>query len=45
MEKKSSLGIFTLSTIVVGSMIGGGIFNMPKNIAQSSSVGAAMIGC
>lgn len=44
MEKKSSLGIFTLSTIVVGSMIGGGIFNMPKNIAQSSSAGAAMIG-
>lgn len=44
MEKKSSLGIFTLSTIVVGSMIGGGIFNMPKNIAQTSSAGAAMIG-
>ena len=44
MEKKSSLGIFSLSTVVVGSMIGGGIFNMPKNIAQSSSAGAAMIG-
>lgn len=44
MEKKNSLGIFTLSTIVVGSMIGGGIFNMPKNIAQSSSAGAAIIG-
>ena len=44
MEKKRSLGIFSLSTIVVGSMIGGGIFNMPKNIAQSSSVGAAIIG-
>ncbi|MGL5190319.1 MAG: amino acid permease, partial [Cetobacterium sp.] len=44
MEKKNSLGIFALSTIVVGSMIGGGIFNMPKNIAQSSSAGAAIIG-
>lgn len=44
MEKKNSLGIFALSTIVVGSMIGGGIFNMPKNIAQSSSAGAALIG-
>lgn len=44
MEKKNSLGIFALSTVVVGSMIGGGIFNMPKNIAQSSSVGAATIG-
>lgn len=44
MEKRCSLGIFALSTIVVGSMIGGGIFNMPKNIAQTSSAGAAMIG-
>lgn len=43
-NNKNSLGIFALSTIVVGSMIGGGIFNMPKNIAQTSSVGAAMIG-
>lgn len=44
MEEKKEFGLMGLTAVVVGSMIGGGIFNMPKEIAQTSSVGAALIG-
>lgn len=37
------LGIFGLAAIVVSSMIGGGIFSLPQNMAQSASVGAVIL--
>lgn len=41
-QKKLNLG--PLIALVVGSMIGGGIFSLPQNIAESTGVGAALIG-
>ena len=37
------LGIFGLAGIVVSSMIGGGIFSLPQNMAQSASAGAVIL--
>ena len=39
----SKLGIFGLAAIVVSSMIGGGIFSLPQNMAQSAAVGAVIL--
>ncbi|HWR81239.1 MAG TPA: arginine-ornithine antiporter, partial [Pseudomonas sp.] len=41
-ENKLKLG--ALIALVVGSMIGGGIFSLPQNIAASASAGAVLIG-
>ncbi|MFB7816740.1 basic amino acid/polyamine antiporter [Paenibacillus chitinolyticus] len=38
------LGLLPLISIVVGSMIGGGIFSMPADMAQDAGSGAALIG-
>lgn len=38
-----TLGIFGLAGIVVSSMIGGGIFSLPQNMAQSAAVGAVIL--
>lgn len=38
MEKK--LGVFSLAGLVISAMIGGGIYNLPQNMAQGASVGA-----
>ena len=40
--KKLRLG--ALIALVVGSMVGGGIFSLPQNIAASASAGATLIG-
>lgn len=37
------LGVFGLAGIVVSSMIGGGIFSLPQNMAQSAAVGAVIL--
>ena len=37
------LGVIGLAGIVVSSMIGGGIFSLPQNMAQSASVGAVIL--
>ena len=37
------LGVFGLAGIVISSMIGGGIFSLPQNMAQSASVGAVIL--
>ena len=37
------LGIFGLAGIVISSMIGGGIFSLPQNMAQSASVGGVLL--
>lgn len=41
-NQKLSLG--ALTAVVVGSMIGGGIFSLPQNVAKSASPGAALVG-
>ncbi|MDY6407909.1 MAG: amino acid permease [Pseudomonadota bacterium] len=37
------LGIWGLAGIVISSMIGGGIFSLPQNMAQSASAGAVIL--
>ena len=37
------LGIFALAAIVVSSMIGGGIYSLPQNMAAGSSAGAVLL--
>ena len=39
-EKK--LGVISLAALVVGAMIGGGIFSLPQNMAQGASVMAVI---
>ncbi|QWA13262.1 basic amino acid/polyamine antiporter [Sodalis ligni] len=41
-EKK--LGLSALVALVIGSMIGGGVFSLPQNMAYSASTGALLIG-
>ena len=42
-QKVGKLGVLGLAAIVVSSMIGGGIFSLPQNMAQSASVGAVIL--
>lgn len=41
--KSHKIGLFGLIAMVVGAMIGGGIFDIPQNMAASSSLGAVLI--
>lgn len=41
--EKDKLGLFALIAIVVGSMLGGGIFSLPQNMSQTSAVGPVII--
>ncbi|MBJ3762007.1 arginine-ornithine antiporter [Maribius pontilimi] len=46
-QKKTSsgsLGLLSLTALVVGSMIGGGVFSLPQNMARGASAGAVTIG-
>ena len=43
MNTTGKLGVFGLAGIVVSSMIGGGIFSLPQNMAQSASVGGVLL--
>src|SRR5476649_220484 len=38
------LGLSALIALVIGSMIGGGVFSLPQNLAYSASSGALLIG-
>ena len=38
------LGLLPLTALVVGSMIGGGVFSLPQNMARGASAGAITIG-
>src|SRR4030095_11914058 len=40
---KRKLGLFMLTGVVVGSMIGGGSFNLPANMSGHAGVGAVII--
>lgn len=41
-EKK--LGLVALIALVIGSMVGGGVFSLPQNFASVASPGALLIG-
>lgn len=43
-EKKGALGLIPLTSLVVGSIIGAGIFNLMSNMASSASLVAITIG-
>ena len=43
-ESAGKLRLGALVALVVGSMIGGGIFSLPQNMAASADVGAVLIG-
>ncbi len=42
-QSKTMLGVMGLAGIVVSSMIGGGIYSLPQNMAQDASVGAVIL--
>lgn len=42
--KSGTLGLLPLTALVVGSMIGGGVFSLPQNMARGASAGAITIG-
>ncbi len=42
-SSKAMLGVMGLAGIVVSSMIGGGIYSLPQNMAESASVGAVIL--
>ena len=42
-ENSNRLGIFALAAIVVSSMIGGGIYSLPQNMASGASAGAVFL--
>ena len=43
-ESTSKLRLGALTALVVGSMIGGGIFSLPQNMAVGAAAGATLIG-
>lgn len=42
-KSSSGLGVWALAGIVVSSMIGGGIYSLPQNMASGASVGAVLL--
>ncbi len=42
MDKK--LGLGALISLVIGSMVGAGVFSLPQNIAAHASAGAVALG-
>ncbi|KAB2862498.1 MAG: amino acid permease, partial [Exiguobacterium chiriqhucha] len=43
-KKDRRLGLGALTALVVGSMIGGGAFNLAADLAQGANAGAILIG-
>jgi arginine:ornithine antiporter / lysine permease len=43
-SKRAELGLAPLTALVVGSMIGGGVFSLPQNMAKGASPVAVLIG-
>ncbi|WP_371363659.1 Arginine/ornithine antiporter [Sporomusa rhizae] len=44
MEEDKKLGVVALIGLVIGSMIGGGVFSLPTDMAKGAGVGAILIG-
>ncbi len=42
-ENPNGLGVFALAAIVVSSMLGGGIYSLPQNMAAGASAGAVLL--
>ena len=42
-SNKTGLGVLALAGIVVSSMIGGGIYSLPQNMAAGASAGAVLL--
>ena len=42
-DQSKKVGFLGLIAIVVGSMIGGGVFNLPSNMADGAALGAVLI--
>jgi len=42
-KPSAGLGVMALAAIVISSMIGGGIYSLPQNMAQSASAGAVLL--
>ena len=42
-DDKGKLGVLALAGVVVSSMIGGGIYSLPQNMAAGASVGAVIL--
>jgi arginine:ornithine antiporter / lysine permease len=43
-RKSGKLGLWSLTALVIGSMIGGGVFSLPQNMAKGASPAAVIIG-
>ena len=43
-QKDTKLGLIGLTAIVIGEVIGGGIFNIPKILGEGASLEAILIG-
>ena len=43
-ERSNKLKLAPLIALVVGSMIGGGVFNLPSDMSRSAGPGAIVIG-
>ena len=41
-SEQKKLGVISLAALVVGAMIGGGIFSLPQNMSQGASVAAVI---
>ncbi|MXJ82337.1 basic amino acid/polyamine antiporter [Klebsiella michiganensis] len=41
-QSEKKLGLFALTALVVGSMVGGGIFTLPQNMAEGAGAGAIL---
>ena len=44
MAEEKKLGLFALIALVIGSMIGGGAFNLASDMASGAGAGAILIG-
>lgn len=42
-KNNKKLGLMALSAVVISAMIGGGVYSLPQNMAQSASPGAVII--
>lgn len=43
-DTSGTLGLWPLTALVIGSMVGGGVFSLPQNMARGASAGAVTIG-
>lgn len=43
-KSAGKLGLVPLTALVVGSMVGGGVFSLPQNMAKGASPGAVLMG-